>query len=136
MNISDYLTEDQMREIATEEFRRVCASKADEDFERIISNAGYHAVFKLVDEQIDGEFEAKVREKALAVIDSLTAFSVFRAADIYNGSDSPAHRMLMAAVQANADALNKSVRDAIRTMPRHEIHQIIAGGEFTFKTGQ
>ena len=52
MDFSKYLTEDEMREIAEQEFREVVRNKANKDLERIINNSAYSVVWKSVDDKV------------------------------------------------------------------------------------
>ena len=55
MDFSKYLTEDEMRDIAEQEFRDMVRNKSSKDLERIISNSAYQVVWKAVDESLDNE---------------------------------------------------------------------------------
>lgn len=63
INVLDYLTDEQMQEIAANEFRRLCVETYRTDHERIFSNAAYKTVAKIVDETFDG----KMHELAYAL---------------------------------------------------------------------
>lgn len=77
VDINDYLSEDEKREIARDTFRKHCAAKFMQDAERIFSNAAYTAVAEMVDQQMNGQLSEIIRDKAIGVINKLSSVSVF-----------------------------------------------------------
>lgn len=77
VNIDDYITEEEKRQIAKSAFHAVCVQKSQEDFERILSNAGYQMVEEEVNAAFDGDMRKVVKEKAIEVISKMSTLTVF-----------------------------------------------------------
>lgn len=76
-NVSDYLSEEEMKRIAAQEFRAACANSSSQNFERIISNAAYYLVGDLVDQHFDGKLIEILKANTIKVIEGLSSHTVF-----------------------------------------------------------
>ena len=77
INIEEYLTEEEMKEIAQQEFRKCISHQSKESLERIINNSAYQVVWSAVDESLDGEAIGILKEKVIEIIGDMSAFNVF-----------------------------------------------------------
>lgn len=123
--ITDYLTEDEKRRIATEVFRAQCEQKARGDFERILSNAAYALVAREVDAAFDGGMVETVKAKALQVIENLGTHSVFRPKDAWQQESSKGWVYLQEALDANRDAIRSRVAEIIAGISRDELRGLL-----------
>lgn len=76
-DVADYLPEEDMKRIATEEFRAACGRSSKENFERIISNSAYNLVGDLVDAHFDGAMIEVLKDNTIKVINTLSSITVF-----------------------------------------------------------
>lgn len=125
LNLHDVLTEDQMRDIAADEFRRAVRAHAAADFERILSNAGYALVNREVDAAFDGKMAETVRTKAIEVIDGISAHTVFRAPSAWEPEPSIAYKHLQAAMQDAKPLVAARVHQIIEAMSEERLRDLI-----------
>lgn len=114
INIDDYLSEDEKKQIVTDEYRNLVAKSFDSrsEIDRILGNASYHAVWKITDDCLDGDSKEAVRLKVLKVIDNLTEYSVFYDGG-YVGKPNEAHKFLMRCVKENEPRIKAIIGDQV-----------------------
>lgn len=127
--IKDYLTDDQLREIAIEEWRSMCREACKGNAERIIANIGHDVASAMVAEALGDDATEQIKAKAISVIEELTEFTVFRRADVWDRSETPAFKTLMSAVEANSDLIEKKVRECIKQISKRDALEIIKSGK-------
>ncbi len=113
IDFSKYLSEDERKVIAEQVFRDVCFQTFQKDAERIFSNAAYHAVYKLVDEQHNGKAGEIIAEKAIKLIDELSVFTVFKRKDFWEKDDSAGYKALNEAIVHNKEKLTNKIATII-----------------------
>lgn len=123
--IEKYLTEDQMRDIAVEEWRSMCREACNGNAERIIGNIGHEVATQMVAEALGEDANALIRDKAVETIGKLSEFTVFRRPDAWDRGPTPAFKVLMEAVVANRDLIEKKVRECIAQLSKREALEII-----------
>lgn len=124
--IEDYLNEDQMRVIAQDEFRAACARSSKENFERILSNAGYALVRDEVDAVFDDGLAHAVKAKALDVIEKFTANSVFCAPNAWDQEASKGWTHLQSAVDEAKPMIEAKVAEYVQNMSEDELRELVA----------
>lgn len=129
INFKEYLTEDQMHEIAVEEWRKMCREACKGDAERIIENIAYGTVTKLVAEALGDNANELIRDKAVEIISNLSEFTVFRRPDAWDRGPTPAFTVLMDAVKDNSDLVSNKVREAIHQLTKRDAIEIIKAGK-------
>lgn len=125
VNIDDYLSEDEKRSIARDSFRAACATKSKEDFERILSNAGYALVQKEVDAAFDGGMAEAVKAQALKVIERMSDFTVFKKPDAWDREASKGFVHLQAAMSEAGPAIRARVNQIIENMDPEKIEDMV-----------
>lgn len=125
VNISDYLSDDDMRQIAIEQFRAVAAQKACKDFERILDNAAYELVRREVDSVFDGGMAETVKAKAIEVIGNLSTFTVFKKPDVWDRGSSKAWDHLQAAMDGAQPAISDRVQEIVSSLDRDYLYDLI-----------
>lgn len=128
VRIEDYLSKDQMREIAVEEWRSICRRACNGHQERIISNIAHDVVEAMVAEALGDHALEQIRSKAIAVIDDLSSFTVFKGPDAWDRGPSPAYTALMDAVKSNRDLIAKKVGQCIGQFSKRDALEIIKAG--------
>lgn len=126
MDFSKYLTEDEMRDIAEQEFRDVIRKKSNKDLERIISNSAYQVVWKAVDESLDNEAINILKQKVLDIISDMTEFNVFCKPNAWDRKENMAYEILVQTVRDNSVVLDNKVKDQINTLSKTQISKIVA----------
>lgn len=124
--ISDYLSDSEMRQIAVDAFREVAATKAREDFQRILDNAAYELVRREVDTVFDGGMAETVKAKAIQVIAGLSAFTVFKKPDAWCRESSVAWTHLQAAMRDAQPAIEARVNEIIASMDHDDLSELIS----------
>lgn len=94
INIEDYLSDDEIKQIVKEEFR----NKVQENLRRNgvttwIANLGYQNVLEIINTEIP-EYESLVKEKTKEAIEGLTSYSVFRKKGLIDDEDSLGQKYL------------------------------------------
>ena len=126
INIQDYVTEEEMRRIAQEEFRNMCARSTKENFERILSNAAYEMVRKEVDEVFDAGMAKTVKTKAIKIIQDFNAYSVFRAPDAWDGQASKGWTHMQDAIDGAKPLIDEKIASYVRDMPEETLRELVA----------
>jgi len=124
INITDYISEDEMERIATEEFRNQIREQSRQSLERVINNAAYAVVWEAVDECMDGEAVSILKSKVLSIIDDLTSFNVFATPNAWERKENMAHNLLVKAVRDNHSLLEQKVVDQMNTLSKTQIAKI------------
>lgn len=128
IDISQHLSEEQMKEIAIDEWRRVCREACNGNAERIIGNIAHEVVTAMVSEALGEDANEQIKAKAIALIDDLSAYSVFKRADAWDRGESPAYAVVQEAVKANRDLVEAKVRSCISNLSKREALDIIKSG--------
>lgn len=121
INIEDYLSDYEIKEIVKEELREKIKSNIERNgVSRFISNIGYHNVLEIINKEIP-EYENLVKEKTKEVIEGLTSFSVFRKADLVEREDSLGQKYLEKAIEDNKDIINNKVIEIFNQLGKQDI---------------
>lgn len=128
INLDNYLSEAQKREIAIDTWREMCREACKGNAERIIGNIGHDVAVQMVSEALGDDANELIKAKAIEVIDKLSEFSVFRRPDAWDRGPTPAFNVLMDAVKANSDLVDKKVRECISQLSKREALEIIKSG--------
>lgn len=128
INVADYLSEGQMRDIAIETWREMCREACKGNAERIIGNIGHDVAVQMASEALGEDANEQIKARAIEVIGKLSDFSVFRRPDAWDRGPTPAYTVLMDAVKANSDLVDKKVRECIAQLSKREALEIIKSG--------
>ena len=99
LDIDQYLTEEDKRQICREKFADVARMKCKDDFERIITNSAYSIVRDEVDKVFDGKMQEFLIQRVEKVVKELSAFTVFNKPDAWDKTSSKGYDLLQQAVQ-------------------------------------
>ncbi|WP_419204358.1 hypothetical protein [Bordetella trematum] len=125
INIDDYLSDEEKRQIARDEFRAACDRRSATDFERILSNAAYDLVRKEVDAAFDGDMVDTVRAQTVKVINGLSSHTVFSPPNAWDRSASKGYTYLQEAIEAARPAIAERVLAIIDTMSAVDLRERI-----------
>lgn len=125
INIDDYLSEDEKKNIVAEAFKEQVkqnvleAYKEDQrlakkdrmsDYERVVSNAVWYYLENNIDEMIGQDTKALIREKVNKTILSHNySYSLFRKADVWEKEDSVAQKIANEAVIEIKDEMKTKI---------------------------
>lgn len=124
-NVSDYLDESDMKQIATEEFRSVCARSSKENFERIISNSAYYLVGDLVDEHFSGGMVEILKAKTIEVINGLSSHTVFSPPSAWDRQASKGFEYMQSALDALKPEIHDRVKQVIASYSSEDLRDLI-----------
>lgn len=125
IDIVDYLSFEERQGIAREAFFRAASIKCQEDFERILSNAAYALVAEEVNKVFDGDMVNVVKEKAVAIINNMSSYSVFKAPDAWDRESSSGWKHLQAAVEEAKPLINSRVREIVSGLDYEYLRQML-----------
>lgn len=110
IDVENYLSNGEIREIIKQEL----AKAVQDDAERILNNATYHVIFKVVDEVLDNNAKDLIREKSIDIINNLSIYEVFRRRNEWEKEDSIAYQTLQETVKENINLIKTNVIEAIQ----------------------
>lgn len=123
IDINNYISENEKREIALEIFR----DKVKEAFggdqytdsgkerDRVIKNAVHHWIVEYVEKTLTDEDKQTIRDNALkAIKDANYEFRVFEKPDVWNRTEYTAYKVITQAVKENEDYIKEKVAEEIR----------------------
>jgi hypothetical protein len=117
INIEDYLSQEEMQEIAKEEFTYAISEKfrSDSDIERIISNLAYNFLFKAVDAAIGTDSFELIKTNVIEVLkdDSNIRYCLWRKKDAWDNYESPAVTILNKAIEDNRELIENRVFEMV-----------------------
>lgn len=125
LDLDQYISEDEKRQIAREEFREACRRSSKENFERILSNAGYEMVAAEVDKAFDDGMAATVKKNAIRVINELSGHSVFSAPNAWDREPSKGWQILQASVDESRSLIQERVQTIIQKYDDHQLREIL-----------
>jgi hypothetical protein len=134
INIEDYLSNEEMKEIAIEEFRSIVRAKIEgikpdkriQDYERIISNSVYYYLETEIDKLLGTDTQELIKQGVKKVLTSKDfSFSIFREKDAWRSEPSQAQKFFNEAVIDNKPIIQEKVRQAIDDYDFTDIHENI-----------
>jgi len=123
INIDDYLTEDEKKQLCIDYVKETLRGDAHHE-ERVLGNMAYSAAFAILDSVLTPEMMAQVKAQAEKVIRKSTDFGIFRKKDAWGGEDSIAYLEVKKAVEENkhliAPLVKKTMleRDYLGDLPK------------------
>lgn len=127
ININDYLDEDELKEIAQEEFRSAARShfRDERQISRIISNLGYKVIFEEVDRIIGDDTRKLIAKQVPKTIGTKgLSFEIFRRPDRWEGP-SLGYKLLEQAVKDNQHIITEQVKSVLENAGEDRLFQIM-----------
>lgn len=127
IKITDYLSDEEMKEIARNSFRDHCdrqfSSKFGnkENLERIISNIGHEVAYSIVEEHFGDNIDQLIEQKAIEVINQLSPMEIFRAPDAWQNEASKGWEFLQESLESNKHLIDERVKELFKDVPMREI---------------
>lgn len=113
INIDDYITEEEKKQIAKETFQQACFMhfKDEDSVKRIISNSAYEIVYKMVDEQFHFGLDLTLEAKVVEIINSMNWFHLFKKPDTWSRESNSAYQILEKALLDNKELIERNVKE-------------------------
>lgn len=133
LNIDEYLTEEDKKEIAQEEYRKAIRQHMsnENDYTRVIQNAVYRFAFDEIDKQIDGNIKNIIEKEVkntLLKSDSDYRFMIFRSRNsIGERANSVGQNILENAVKDNAHIIIDQVKNVLENADSYRLQTIMEG---------
>ena len=123
INIQDYFSDEQIKEIAEQELRAAFREhfRKEADVDRVITNLSIEYVHALVAEQWDGDFDELLRQKVREAIETGVSYHVFRRKDAWDRTESPAVAILDEECKNSRPLIRECVEKRIREYPFSEL---------------
>ncbi len=125
LDVDDYLTEDEKKEIAENVFidslREGLLEKTDslenyENYERVISNSVYTFLEDSIDSILGSSFKELLTTKVLEVLSKDITFSLFRNSSPWRKEKSVAQKMLDELVLEHRNIAEEKVKEGLKNM--------------------
>lgn len=114
INITEYLGEEEIREICKEEIRRkIRKSFGDKDLERLIGNSAYTKAYDLIEEHITDEHKKEIAKKTNEIINDIGSYEIFRYDYFTKKPESTASRIVDDVVKENKELIKEKVNEVI-----------------------
>ena len=136
MDFEKYLSDTELKDIASEEWRSMCRSYFSEEKATKISNVAYHHVQDAIDEALDGRADELIAEKAIDVINGMSSYTVFHKPDVYDNKPSESWKLLQKIIKDNEGILQEVIRHHIHNLSKHDALEIIKSATLTINTGK
>lgn len=109
INISEYLDEDEIKDIVRSEFISIVRTKINSDAERLLSNFSHFQAQKIVDELLTEQQKEEIRLKTDAILKNFSSSTVFYKSWWHREPDSVAQQILNQTVESNREAIIQRV---------------------------
>lgn len=124
VDISKYISEDEIKQMVHDEIRESIQRKIKEDIDRIIVNSAYEAVWDAVDENFDMNSQQVLKDKIINIINDMTSFNVFKSPNAWEREINMPYGLLMQTVKNNTDLIEEKVKSEISNLSKTAINQI------------
>jgi len=125
INIDNYLSEEEKKQIAIDVFRDACRQRSVADFERIVTNSAYEVVWKSMDEFCDKSVVAKLKNKIRSIIGDLTEFDIFKKPGAWDREANGPYEILVQCVKENKPLISEKVEKAIHQLTNKEMRPLV-----------
>lgn len=115
LRVEDYLSEEEMKKIAEEEFR-MCVSRIfskEKDIERVISNASFGVIWSSVDELFGSDSKKLLAERVKNQIENLSTFGIFKKPDVWDAEPNNTYTYLQEVLMDNKPRIKEIVEEGI-----------------------
>lgn len=117
IDIESYLSHEEIKEIVREEvkIRAKSALAKEEDIKRIVSNASYDIVWKMIDDVYDLDLKQVLKCRVKSVIEDLTGFDLFKKPDAWSRETNSAYDHLKKCIDDNKNVISRIVSSSVES---------------------
>tara|TARA_R110000744_G_scaffold216325_10_gene335154 strand:+ start:419 stop:856 length:438 start_codon:yes stop_codon:yes gene_type:complete len=126
IEIADYVSESEMKSIAQQVFKERCIDSFKKDHDRIISNAGYAVIVKIIKENYPEGLEELVAKKAIDVINDLSSLTLFGPKNAWDRETTGGFEALQKAIKDNSSLINDKAISIISEFRCNDSEEYIA----------
>lgn len=124
LNIQDYLSEDEIKEILIGEYRTWFRTMSEQDKLRILSNFSYDFIFKNINDNLDGKLLELTKQKTLETLEEANFnYFVFRPADAWSKPESVPMTMINSIVKSKHTVIEAKIDKAIEGLSNKDLRQ-------------
>lgn len=122
IEIENYLSDDEIRQIVEEEFRNRIKSlfRTEKEITRIVTNLGYYNTFKIIENEVPN-FKELIKEQTKKQCENISSYSVFRKKDAFESENSLAQDYLEEAVEENKEIISKRVVEIMNSIDNQDL---------------
>ena len=120
INITDYLSEAEMKQIAKEKFEEVIHQKTRNDLERIITNSAYSVVWEAVEKSFEEDAVLMLQIKVKELLEGMTLFQIFQKPTAWDGKSNYPYDTLVNSVKDNKELLDKIVQEGMMALTKKQ----------------
>jgi len=126
INIKDYLSEEEMKDIAISEYKTMIRKGLTEDmqpkrmidnYERVVANAVHYYLEDEVDKIIGTDVKKQIESTVKRVLNKSLEYSIFRRKDHWEKEDSPATKHMDKCIRENLKIIEDKVKDKLSDLP-------------------
>lgn len=125
IDLNDYITEDERKQMARDVFKVECARHVQKDFERILSNSAYYMVGELVDQHFDGCMVEVLKANAIKVINGLSSSTVFSPPSAWERAASKGFEHMQSAIDDFKPEIYARVHEVIASYNSDDLRELI-----------
>ena len=126
INISDYLSEQEMREIAIEQFKNSLKMRDEKTIERIFSNSIYREVENQIDRALPWTMKRYLEDKIPKIINNISFCDIFNPPSVWDNEKRVGYRELEAVINNSKQDILNRVRELIKKLSESDIESHIA----------
>lgn len=128
INIMDYLSEEEIKEICKEELRanirRIFSN--EKEITRIITNLSYYELWKEIEDEVPN-YKDIIKEKTIEQLNNISSYDVIRRKDEFNNTNSIAQDILENYVKENKEIIESKVKTILNELSNTDIKYDIQG---------
>jgi len=126
VNIKDYLSEEEMKNIAISEYKAMVRKGLTEDmqpkrminnYERVVANAVHYYLESEVDKIIGTDVKKQIESTVKNVLKDSLKYSIFRRKSPWEKEDSPATKHMDKCIRENLKIIEDKVKDKLSDLP-------------------
>lgn len=114
IEVMDYLSESEMKDIAKQVFRESCQDKYKKDHERIITNSAYEIIVEIIKDYYPEGLEDLVAKKSVDVINNLSSTVLFGQKNVWDRETTGGFESLQKAIADNSELIQNKAKKMIK----------------------
>ena len=120
INVKDYLTEDEIKEIVIDEVRNGVRCRDEKNLTRIITNASHYWFRDLISEVIGDSFNIEIENQVKKVLSEVSSYSIIRDGS-YGEKPSKAYLLIQEYVEKHKSILEDKVKEKLENLSEFDI---------------
>lgn len=128
INIMDYLSNEEIKEICKEELRDKIRKlfSSEKEITRIITNLSYYELWEEIEKEVPNCKEL-IKEKTKEKLNEISSYDVLRKKGEFNSKNSAAQDILENCVIENKDIIENKVKEILNSLSKTDIKYDIKG---------